>query len=109
MIPLTTEELTKKVIELDERTIRHGEQINNCANQIENLQSLTSSVYKLATSVEVLTNAQKSTEVKVDSLHKDVEAIKEKPAKNWESMVRLIFEIILAAIVGWVLVQTGLK
>lgn len=109
MRPLTTEELTKKVIELDERTIRHGEQINNCTNQIENLQSLTSSVYKLATSVEVLTNAQKSTEMKVDTLHKDVELIKEKPAKNWESMIRLIFELVLAAIVGWVLVQTGLK
>ena len=106
---MTNEELTKKVIELDERTIEHREQIKTCFNQIEEVRDLTNSVHKMATSLEVLANAQKSTDKKVDVLTKDIEEIKEKPAKNWENGVRLVFELVLAAVVGFVLIKLGLK
>jgi F0F1-type ATP synthase assembly protein I len=106
---MNTEELTKKVIELDERTIRNTEQIKSALNDIKDVKALADSVYKMATAVEVLANAQKSTDKKVDNLTKDVEEIKEKPAKNWDNTVRLVFELILAAIVGLVLINMGLK
>lgn len=106
---MNTEELTKKVIELDERATRHDEQIKTAFNEIKDVKSLAESVHKMATAVEVLANAQKSTDKKVDHLTKDVEEIKEKPAKNWDNTVRLVFEIVLAAIVGLVLIKMGLK
>lgn len=106
---MNNEELTKKVIELDERTTRHTEQIKTAQNEIKDIKLLSQSVHKMATAVEVLANAQKSTDKKVDHLTKDVEEIKEKPAKNWESTVRLVFELVLAAVVGLVLIKMGLK
>ena len=109
VIPLTNEQLTGKVVELDERTIRHSEQIKTAFNRIDELHALTDSVHRMATSMEVMTSAQKSTEKKVDSLTHDLEEIKAKPGKNWEHIVRNVVELILAAVVGMVLIKLGLK
>lgn len=106
---MNNEELTKKIIEIDERTIKHDIQINNLMEQVDDVRDLTNSVHKMATSLEVLANTQKSSDKKLDALSKDVEEIKEKPAKNWENTVRLVFEIVLAAVVAIVLVKMGLK
>ena len=74
---MTNEQLTVKVVELDERSIRHTEQIKSAFNRIDELHALTDSVHRMATVMEVLTNAQKSTEKKVDTLSRDLEEIKE--------------------------------
>ena len=106
---MTNEELTKKVIEVDERSIQNREQIKTCFDQINDVRNLATSVHKIATSLEVLTKSQESTEKKVDGLTKDIEEIKEKPAKNWENTVRMVFELVLAAVVGYVLIKLGLQ
>ena len=106
---MTNEQLTGKVVELDERTIRHTEQIKSAFNRIDELHALTSSVHRMATALEVLASAQKSTEKKVDTLTRDLEEIKGKPGKRWEDTARLVFELALAAAVGLVLVKLGLK
>lgn len=106
---MTNEELTRKVIEMDEKLIRQGEQIRTAFKQIEDVRALSDSVHKLAMATEVMANEQKAIGKKVDRVAGELEEIKEKPAKNWESAVRLVFELVLAAVVGWVLVQTGLK
>lgn len=105
---MTNEELTKKVIEMDEKLIRHGEQIKTAFNQIDDVRMLSDSVHKLATATEVMATAQKTIEKKVDRVAGELEEIKEKPARNWENAVRLVFELALAAVVGWVLVKMGL-
>ena len=106
---MTNEQLTDKVVELDERTIRHTEQIKSAFNRIDELHALTSSVHRMATALEVLASAQKSTEKKVDTLTRDLEEIKGKPAKRWEDTARTAFELVLAAVVGMVLIRLGLQ
>ena len=106
---MTNEQLTNKVVELDERTIRHTEQLKSAFNRIDELHALTDSVHRMATAMEVLTGAQRATEKKVDTLTRDLNEIREKPAKRWEDTVRLVFELALAAAVGLVLVKLGLK
>ncbi len=106
---MTNEELTRKVIELDEKIIRQGEQIKTAFNQIEDVRSLADSVHKLATATEVMAAAQKATENKVDRMAGELEEIKGKPAKNWETTVRTVLELVLAAVVGLVLIRMGLK
>ena len=106
---MTNEELTKRVVDIDERLVRQEEHIKNITDRMNNIDTLTDSVHKMATSLEVLTNTQKSTEKKLDGLSKDVEEIKEKPAKNWENTVRTVLELVLAAVVTFVLVKMGLK
>ena len=87
---MTNEQLTGKVVELDERTIRNSEQIKTAFNRIGELNALTDSVHKLATAIEVMASAQKSTEKKVDTLSRDLEEIKAQPAKKWEKAADLV-------------------
>ncbi len=106
---MTNEQLTAKVLELDERSIRHTEQLKSAFIRIDELHALTDSVHRMATAMEVLMSAQKSTEKKVDTLSRDMEEIKQKPARRWEDSVRTVIEIVLAAVVGYVLLKMGLK
>lgn len=106
---MTNEELTKKTIELDERVTRHTEQIKTAFNRIDEVKSLAESVHKLATTVEILAHEQKDTNNKVDKLTSDVEEIKEKPAKRWDSVAKVIITAIATAIVTLILTQIGLK
>ena len=106
---MTTEELTKKVMELDERATRHTEQIKTAFKQIDEAKSMAESVHKLATTVEILVHEQKDTSKKVDKLTSEIEEIKEKPAKRWDSVATVIITAIATAIVTFVLTQLGLK
>ena len=113
---MDTEELTRKVIALDEVSVRHTEQIKTCFTQIAETKSVTDSVYKLATTVEILalelqsTNKElKSTNVKIDKVSNEVEEIKEKPAKRWDSVVTLVITAIASAVITYFLTQLGLE
>lgn len=106
---MTTEELTKKVFDLDERVARHTEQIKTCFNQITDIKTMTECVHRLATSVETLALEQKSTKEKLDGLSEDVEEIKNKPAKRWDSIVTVIITAIATAIVTYFLTKIGIK
>lgn len=105
---MTNEELTAKTIELDERVTRHTEQIKTCFNQITETRNLADSVHKLATSVELLTREQRATNEKVDGLSADVEEIKEKPAKRWDTVVTVVITALVSAAITYVLTRIGL-
>ena len=113
---MTTEELTKKYLEADERITRHTEQIKTCFNQIAETRDMAESVHKLATSIEILTVQQKASNdkieasnTKIDTLTSDVEEIKSKPAKKWDNAVWLVVTAIIGAILGMLLHQIGLE
>ncbi len=106
---MTNEELTKKTMELDERVTRHTEQIKTAYKQIDEAKSMAESVHKLATTVEILVHEQKDTNKKVDKLTSEVEEIKEKPAKRWDSVTTVIITAIVTAIVTFAITQLGLK
>lgn len=105
---MTNEELTKKIFDLDERVTRHTEQFRACFNQIEEIKNIAEGVHKLATTIEILVREQQITNVKVDKLACDVEEIKEKPAKKWDSVVMVILTAIVTAFVTWMLTKIGL-
>ena len=64
---------------------RQEEQIKGLARRMDNLEKLTESVNKLAISVERLTSQQATTEGQITTLTDDVNELKEKPAKHWET------------------------
>ena len=70
---------------------------------------MTECVHRLATSVETLALEQKSTKEKLDNLSEDVEEIKNKPAKRWDSIVTVIITAIATAIVTYFLTKIGIK
>ena len=106
---MTNEELTRKVVELDESAARHTEQLKTLFSQISEVRNITESIHKLATTVEILVHEQKDTGKKVDKLTEDIETIKEKPAKRWDSAATLVFTVVMTAVITWMLAQIGLK
>ena len=113
---MDTEELTRQVIALDERTAAQAEQNKTCFSQIAEAKSVADSVHKLATTVEILarelqsTNRElKSTNVKIDKVSNEVEEIKEKPAKNWNNVVSIFMTAFVTAIATYILTKLGLK
>ena len=106
---MTNEELTQKVVELDERATRHTEQIKTVFNQLTEVKGMTESVHKLATTVEVLALEQKNTGEKIDKLTGEVDEIKEKPGKKWESVVTVAITAIVTGVVTFLLTRMGLN
>lgn len=106
---MNAEDLTNKVFDLDERVIKHTEQIKTCFNQIDETRSMAESVHKLATTVEILALELKSTNKKMDKLTQEVEEIKEKPAKRWDSVVGIFITAVATAIITFLITRLGLS
>lgn len=113
---MDTEELTRQVIALDERTAAQAEQIKTCFTQIAETKSVTDSVYKLVTTVEILARELqsvnkelKSTNVKIDKVSNEVEEIKEKPAKRWDNLITLVITAIVTAVMTYFLTKLGMQ
>lgn len=105
---MNLEELTQKYIGLDERVTRHTEQIKTCFGQISDLKSLAEGVKDLAVSVQLMAHEQKDLGHKVDGLASDLEEIKERPGKRWDSAVKTIVTAVITAIVAFLLGKFGL-
>ena len=85
------------------------ERINALAEQVADLKSLTETVQRLALALERQGAALQSTERKVDGVKADVDEIKAKPAKRWDSAVGTIIAVVITAIVTYFLTTAGLK
>ena len=85
------------------------EQLKTLFTRVNEQKTLTDSVHKLAISLERLTSAQKSTADKVDDLTGDVEELKNKPAKRWDSATTVVITAIITAVITFILTQVGLK
>lgn len=106
---MTNEELTQRYVEIDERVTRVAEQIKTAFNRIDDVKDIANSVYKLATTVEILTREQQISNEKLDRVSEDVEEIKNKPAKRWETVVSHILTAVIAGLVAFVLAKLGLS
>ena len=76
---------------------RLEEQIKGLARRMDNLEKLTESVNSLALSVQRLTTQQQTTENNITTLTDEVNTIKEKPAKRWETVVAAIISALVGA------------
>lgn len=106
---MTEEALSQRLLDHDERITRHTEQLKTAFSQIAETRRLAESMHKLATSVELLAHEQKSVSDKVDALTGDVEEIKTKPARRWDSAVSLVLTAVITALVTLLLSRLGLK
>lgn len=85
------------------------EQIKTLFTRVDEQKTLTESVHTLAMSLERLTSAQKSTADKVDDLTDDVNELKSKPAKRWDSATSVVLTAIITAVITFILTKMGLK
>ena len=76
---------------------RQEEQIKGLARRMDNLEKLTESVNKLAISVERLTAQQAATDTQIETLTGDVNELKEKPVKRWDTVIAAIISALIGA------------
>ena len=76
---------------------RQEEQIKGLARRMDNLEKLTESVNKLAISVERLTSQQATTEGQITTLTADMNEIRDRPAKNWQTVVAAVISALVGA------------
>lgn len=82
-----------------------GEQIKTLFKNQAEIKALTETVQNLALALERQSAALQSTEKKVDSVKNDVDEIKSKPAKRWDTIIAAV----LTGVVGFLLARFGLK
>ena len=98
---MTLEELALKHQETADRSLRNEGRIKKLEEGHEILRKLATSVEVMAFRVENMGNS-------VTTLAAEMESLKEKPGKRWESLVDKIIWAVAAALIGYVIAQIGL-
>ena len=98
---MENEHIALKLQETVDRTARNEA-------RIKKLEGEYRVIYDLATSVAVMAEQVKIMGVNVNSLTEKVEDLESRPGERWDSIIDKIWLTIVAAIVGFALVQIGL-
>lgn len=98
---MTSEEMAVKVTEVDQRS-------KSNTHRIDKLEQTTGAIHSLAESIAVLVNTVNDIKSDVAKLDGKVEALEAKPAKKWETVVDIVFKLLITAIVGLALAKIGL-
>jgi hypothetical protein len=95
------ERIALKLQETTDRSIRNE-------GRIKKLEGENAALHQLATSVAVMAEQLKTMNASVSNLTNDVEELKEKPGKRWETVVNAILLGLATALLGFLLAKFGL-
>lgn len=98
---MNNEEISLKLQETTDRSLRNE-------GRIKNLEGESSVLHQLSTSVAVMAEQMKTMNTSVSALADEVEELKEKPGKRWDSLVDKIVWAVAAALLSFVITQLGL-
>ena len=105
-----------QLVQINATLATHSEQIKGALKRIDEQAQLTATVHKLATSIELLVAKQEITSEKVaetnkklEAINRDVEDIKQKPARKWEDLVKLVIAAVVGGVGTYILTKLGLK
>lgn len=103
------DDLNTTVSRLSMDMARVDEQIKTLFKQQAEIKALTETVQKLAMSIERQGLSLKTTDEKLDGVKQDVDEMKSKPAKRWDSLISIAISVVVTALITYVLTITGLK
>ena len=95
------EQIAVKLQETTDRSTRNE-------GRIKKLESESAALHQLATSVAVMAEQLKTMNKSVSTLTNEVEELKEKPGKRWESVVSTVIVGTATALLGFLLAKFGL-
>ena len=87
------EENEKLLIETVSRSKSNQHRLDDLEKKVDTIQELTISVNKLAINMEQMLNEQKKQ-------REDIDALKNEPANQWNSMKRTAFTAIISTLAG---------
>lgn len=94
------EAMQKELAALREETARQGEQIKNAFKRIEEYHTLVQSVQQLALTVRDLVNGQNALTTSVSGLRRDVDDIKQRPVKRYDTIIAALISGVIAFLLG---------
>ena len=86
---------------MDDEHKRQNARIADLETKVEDIADLTTSVASLAQSIKQMATAQ-------EKQAKRLEALEQKPAKRWESIVEKIILVVVTALVTYALSKFGI-
>lgn len=98
---MDNEQIALKLQETTDRSLRNE-------GRIKKLEEENNVLHQLATSVAVMAEQMKTLNKSVTTLTGEVEEMKEKPAKRWDSIVDKIVWGVVGAVMAYFLAQIGL-
>ena len=98
---MDNEQLAIQLQKTDDRSIRNE-------GRIKKLEAENNVLHQLATSVAVMAEQMKSMNNSVSTLTNEVEELKDKPGKRWDSLINLIIGAVTGAVLAFLFAQIGL-
>ena len=98
---MNIEQLALKLQETTDRSIRNE-------GRIKKLESENAVLHQLATSVAVMAEQLKTMNQSVSTLTNEVEELKEKPGKRWDSLIGVIIGAVAGAVMTFIFGKIGL-
>lgn len=93
--------------DLQARMIRMEEQVKTLFKQQTNIEKLTETVHTLALSIKEQGMNLQSTDKKLDGVKNDVDELKQKPAKRWETVITGVISALVGAFMAYMLTKGG--
>lgn len=98
---MTIEEIAIKLQEVSDRSLRNE-------GRIKKLEHENNAIHQLATSSAVMAEQMKTMNGSISKLAGEVEEIKQKPAKLWETLISVSISAVVGIIIGALAVKLGL-
>lgn len=97
---------------MDEKTIQDLAEVKQRAvsntRRIEAVERAQENLSKLVTSVAVIAEKQNQMESGIEEIKADVKSLTQKPAKRWETVVEIVFKVVLTALITTALIKLGI-
>ncbi len=99
------EQLTQMVMDMRQTLASLTEQMKAAFKRIDDQKQLTESVGELASSVKVMAAEQKRMGEEQTRQRADIDALRMKPAKQWDAVVGQVTGLLIAAAAGGALMK----
>lgn len=77
--------------------------VSRNTGRIKILETKNDAVAKLAESVAVMAEHMKTLDGKIDGMQLSVNSLTQRPAKNWDTLIKVLVTALVTGLVGWAL------
>lgn len=105
---MNAEQITEKILELERESAALKEQNKTVFSRLEKQDELIEVLRKQTATLGTLADGQDRMERKLNGVISDVDELKGKPGKRWETAVDVLFKAIITAMIGFLLTKIGL-
>lgn len=106
---MTNEQLTQAVMDLEKETAALHEQNKTIFTRLDKQDAIIESLRAMTSTLGTLVDSQSRMEKKVNAVKDDVDELKAKPGKRWESVIGYALSAIVGGAIAWIMTRLGMK